>query len=123
MPSLSISGCNIIFWQKHEKPILSGILILFFPSRQPYSSVSSYPIIKRRIAWLIGKWIGDMNSTPNNPRIWEVLVHLLADRGPGTDAVVRLAAAEAIRQCVDVCFLTPSRTNANLPSRRLIVVN
>ena len=35
--------------------------------------------------------------------IWDVLVHLLQDRGPGTDAVVRLTAANALRECVDVC--------------------
>ncbi|CAL1700530.1 unnamed protein product [Somion occarium] len=61
----------------------------------------SYPIIKRRIAWLIGKWISSECSSPNNPMVWEVLVHLLRDRGPGTDAVVRLTAAVAIRECID----------------------
>ncbi|OCH87913.1 ARM repeat-containing protein [Obba rivulosa] len=61
----------------------------------------SYPIIKRRIAWLIGKWVSEQCSSPNNRNIWEVLVHLLQDRGPGTDAVVRLTAAVALRECVD----------------------
>lgn len=64
--------------------------------------VISYPIIKRRIAWLIGKWIGDECSPADNPKIWEVLVHLLKDRGQGTDVVVRLTAAIALRECVDV---------------------
>lgn len=62
----------------------------------------SYPIIKRRIAWVIGKWISDDCSPATNPRIWEALVHLLQDRGPGTDTVVRLTAAVSIRECVDV---------------------
>ncbi|THH02435.1 hypothetical protein EW026_g424 [Hermanssonia centrifuga] len=62
---------------------------------------TGYPIIKRRIAWLIGKWISGQCSSPNNPKIWEVLVYLLQDRGPGTDAVVRLTAAVALRECVD----------------------
>ncbi|KAF8076536.1 armadillo-type protein [Lyophyllum atratum] len=61
----------------------------------------SYPIIKRRIAWLIGKWVSDSCASPNNPRIWEVLVHLLKDRGPGTDYVVRLTAGVALKECVD----------------------
>lgn len=43
-------------------------------------------------------------TTANDPKIWEVLVHLLQDRGPGTDAVVRLTAAAALRECVDVCI-------------------
>ncbi|THH33687.1 hypothetical protein EUX98_g583 [Antrodiella citrinella] len=47
----------------------------------------SYPILKRRIAWLIGKWVSSGSATCNNPATWEILVHLLQDRGPGTDAV------------------------------------
>ncbi|GBE79528.1 ARM repeat-containing protein [Sparassis crispa] len=62
---------------------------------------ANYPILKRRIAWLIGKWISDMCSPANDPNIWTVLVHLLQDRGPGTDVVVRLTAAMALRECVD----------------------
>jgi len=62
----------------------------------------SYPIIKRRIAWLIGKWISDMCAPANDPNVWELLVHLLRDRGPGTDSVVRLTAAAALRECIDV---------------------
>ncbi|OAX44518.1 ARM repeat-containing protein [Rhizopogon vinicolor AM-OR11-026] len=61
----------------------------------------NYPIIKRRIAWLIGKWISDMCTPANDPNIWELLVHLLRDRGPGTDSVVRLTAATALRECID----------------------
>lgn len=61
----------------------------------------NYPIIKRRIAWLIGKWVSEQCSTPNNPRIWQILLHLLKDRNPGTDTVVRLTAANAIRECID----------------------
>ncbi|KIJ20291.1 hypothetical protein PAXINDRAFT_166384 [Paxillus involutus ATCC 200175] len=61
----------------------------------------NFPIIKRRIAWLIGKWIGDMCSPATDPTIWEILVHLLQDRGPGSDGVVRLTAANALRECID----------------------
>ncbi|KAG1815549.1 ARM repeat-containing protein [Suillus subaureus] len=60
-----------------------------------------YPIIKRRIAWLIGKWISDMCSPANDPNVWDILIHLLRDRGPGTDSVVRLTAATALRECID----------------------
>lgn len=64
----------------------------------------SFPILKRRIAWVIGKWISDESATPNNPVIWDALVYLLADRGPGSDAVVRFTAASAIKECLDVMF-------------------
>lgn len=66
------------------------------------SSIISFPIIKRRIAWLIGKWVSDSCTSPNNPLIWEILTHLLTVRGEGTDLVVRLTAAMALRECVDV---------------------
>ncbi|RDX55688.1 ARM repeat-containing protein [Lentinus brumalis] len=61
----------------------------------------NYPIVKRRIAWLLGKLVADECLTANNQQLWQVLVHLLQDQGPGSDAVVRLTAAIAIRECVD----------------------
>lgn len=61
----------------------------------------NFPIIKRRIAWLIGRWIGDMGTPATDPIVWEVLIHLLSDRGEGTDAVVRFTAAHALQECVD----------------------
>ncbi|EPQ59406.1 ARM repeat-containing protein [Gloeophyllum trabeum ATCC 11539] len=68
----------------------------------------SYPIIKRRIAWVIGKWVSDSCASPKNPTIWQVLVHLLQDRGPGSDAVVRLTAVAALRECVDTIDFDPN---------------
>lgn len=65
------------------------------------SANPSYPILKRRIAWLIGQWVSTATTSPNNPTLWELLVHLMSDRSPGTDAVVRLTTVEALRQCVD----------------------
>lgn len=70
--------------------------------------LSRYPIVKRRIAWLLGKLVADECLFANNPKLWQILVHLLQDQGPGSDAVVRLTAAIAMRDCVDVgcrqCF-------------------
>jgi len=60
------------------------------------------PILKRRIAWVLGKWMSEQCVDPNNPLIWRILVHLLGDRQPGTDTVVRLTAAVALREGVDV---------------------
>lgn len=75
----------------------------------------TYPIIKRRIAWLIGKWVADSCTSPNNPRIWDVLVHLLKDRGPGTDYVVRLTAAVALKDCLDTLEFEASFFEPYLP--------
>ncbi|KAF7790859.1 hypothetical protein EIP86_001817 [Pleurotus ostreatoroseus] len=60
-----------------------------------------YPLIKRRIAWLVGKWIASDCASPNNPHVWDLLVWLLKDRGQGTDAVVRLTAAVALKEAID----------------------
>jgi hypothetical protein len=59
----------------------------------------------------MGQWISNGCSPANNPRVWDVLVYLLQDRGPGTDAVVRLTAAVALRECVDVRLAPPTVQN------------
>lgn len=41
-------------------------------------------------------------APPTNPLIWDVLAHLLTDRGSSTDTVVRLTAATALKDCMDV---------------------
>ncbi|THH11497.1 hypothetical protein EW145_g638 [Phellinidium pouzarii] len=46
----------------------------------------NYPIIKRRIAWVLGKWVSDECTSPSND-IWNIVIYLLSARGPGTDAV------------------------------------
>ncbi|KAJ7781094.1 armadillo-type protein [Mycena metata] len=66
-----------------------------------YKTEQMYPIIKRRIAWLIGKLVSDSCVLPTNDFVWKILIHLLKDREPGTDAVVRLTAALALRECID----------------------
>src|SRR6266511_3685372 len=61
-------------------------------SQQLICILFSYTIIKRRIAWLIGKWISEECSTPNHPNLWDILTYLLSH---DADAVVRLTAAAA----------------------------
>lgn len=76
----------------------------------------NYPIIKRRIAWLIGKWVSESCTSPNNPQIWATLVHLLQDRGAGSDAVVRFTAATALRECIDTIDFSPNVFAPFLPT-------
>ncbi|KAH6915318.1 ran binding protein 11 [Coprinopsis sp. MPI-PUGE-AT-0042] len=76
----------------------------------------SYPIIKRRIAWVIGQWVSLQCASPNNPRIWEILVLLLQDRGPGSDTVVRLTATTALGQCIDTLEFEPDTFVQYLPN-------
>ncbi|KAJ7590824.1 armadillo-type protein [Mycena floridula] len=67
----------------------------------------NFPIIKRRIAWLIGKWVLEGCAAPNNPLVWETLGYLMTDRQQGTDVVVRLTAAVAMGECVKAIEFEP----------------
>ena len=64
-------------------------------------TLNSYLIIKRRIVWLIGRWVSQDCYPPTDPRIWQILLHLLTAKGAGTE-VVRLTSATALQQCIDV---------------------
>ncbi|KAF9451646.1 ARM repeat-containing protein [Macrolepiota fuliginosa MF-IS2] len=75
-----------------------------------------YPIMKRRIAWLIGKWVSEDCASPANPLIWAILVHLLTDRGPSTDTVVRLTAATALKDCMDTVEFSVDYFLPHLPA-------
>ena len=41
-------------------------------------------------------------TSPQNPIIWQILAYLLNERSAGTDLVVRVSAAMALRRCLDV---------------------
>ncbi|KAG8986375.1 hypothetical protein FRB90_004049 [Tulasnella sp. 427] len=61
-----------------------------------------YRLLKRRIAWLFGKWHHD-DSRPLavHVKVWEVLLIVLTDHSAGSDSAVRLAAVIALRDCVE----------------------
>jgi hypothetical protein len=63
--------------------------------------LNRYLIVQRRIVWLIGRWVSQDCYPPTDPRIWQILLHLLTAKGAGTE-VVRLTSATALQQCVDV---------------------
>jgi len=58
----------------------------------------NFIIIRRRISWLISKWIGVKISKEIRPKIYELLISLLV---PEEDLVVRLTAINAVHSCVD----------------------
>jgi hypothetical protein len=63
---------------------------------------SSHRILKRRLAWLIGEWVSSDEECAKLPLVWQILVHLLSERGESSDMAVRLTAAIAFKNCVDV---------------------
>lgn len=62
----------------------------------------SHRILKRRLAWLIGEWVSSDEECAKLPMVWQILVHLLGEWGPSSDMAVRLTAAIAFKNCVDV---------------------
>jgi hypothetical protein len=71
----------------------------------------SFRIMKRRIAWTIGKWFHEECAPATSEKVWVVLLHLLQDQGSGSDFVVRLTAAAALKECIDVGLLARYQIN------------
>lgn len=65
-------------------------------------------IIKRRIAWLFGRWFQENLVMGSRARVYGILVTLLQNQGEGSDPVVRLTAATALKDCIDVSDYSPS---------------
>ncbi|XAO26843.1 hypothetical protein I312_105684 [Cryptococcus bacillisporus CA1280] len=59
-------------------------------------------IIKRRVAWLIGEWMSGDEESAKFHIVWQLLLHLLSERGDASDRAVNLSAAVAIKECVDL---------------------
>lgn len=67
---------------------------------------TSHRILKRRVAWLIGQWVGSDEECAKLPLVWEILLHLLAERGEASDMAVNLTAAIAVKESVDVSAMS-----------------
>ncbi|TNY19776.1 armadillo-type protein [Rhodotorula diobovata] len=59
---------------------------------------SAYRLIRRRIAWLLGNWIGEDLAASSRSLIYQLLVHLVS-RNASTDAAIRLTAARSLARC------------------------
>lgn len=57
-----------------------------------------YRIVRRRVAWLIGQWVGVKMSPELRPVLYKTLIDSL---DPSEDLVVRLTAAGAVKAAVD----------------------
>lgn len=53
-----------------------------------------YKILRRRIAILLGQWISVKISQSSRPLVYQVFQHLLDDRDPLNDLVVRVVAGK-----------------------------
>ncbi|XP_077988870.1 importin-11-like [Glandiceps talaboti] len=64
---------------------------------------SRFKLIRRRVVWLIGQWVGVKLATNLRPTVYEALLPLLADN---EDMVVRITAAQALKIVDDFEFKT-----------------
>ncbi|XP_015109541.1 importin-11 [Diachasma alloeum] len=59
---------------------------------------SNYRIVKRRVCWLIGKWIGVKFSGDLRPEFYKMMTEAL---GPEEDLVVRIEASDTLKRALD----------------------
>ncbi|KAI9243581.1 armadillo-type protein, partial [Sporodiniella umbellata] len=59
---------------------------------------ASFKVLRRRIAWLLGKWITESISSDCRKVVYEVLIDLM---GENEDLVVRLTAAQALKSAME----------------------
>lgn len=63
-----------------------------------HASDGRYRVIRRRIAWLLGNWVGEDLAASSRNQIYALLVHLIG-RNPSTDQAIRLTAARSLARC------------------------
>ncbi|KAF8308814.1 ARM repeat-containing protein [Clavulina sp. PMI_390] len=79
----------------------------------------TYRILKRRIAWVIGKSAPEEELAPGvepSAKIWELLAYLVNDQSESSDLAVRLTAALAIRERADSLTFDQAALNPHLAS-------
>ena len=67
----------------------------------PNLSHGSTKIIRRRMALLIGAWVGTKCAEALRPKVYELLLSLLTPLDTRNDVVVRMSAATALQCAVD----------------------
>jgi hypothetical protein len=83
-------------------------LWISFRSMSILANLDSHRILKRRLAWLIGQWVTSEEECAKLTLVWQILVHLLTERGEASDRAVHLSAAVGIKDCVDVSSRRPT---------------
>lgn len=67
-------------------------------SQEVQNADPSFRLIRRRIAWMIGKWVSVNVSKAARPTVYTIMLHLLR---PQEHLAVRLAAAQNLKTCID----------------------
>ncbi|KAF9954158.1 hypothetical protein BGZ70_010643 [Mortierella alpina] len=67
-------------------------------SQEVQNAALDFRVIRRRIAWMIGKWVSVNISKDARPTVYTIMLHLLR---PDEHLAVRLAAAQNLKACID----------------------
>jgi hypothetical protein len=86
-------GANELFNSFDFNNFLVNRLVPEVANKEP-----TFKILRRRIAWMIGHWIGVKIDKQYRSYVYQIMLQLLA---PEEDMVVRLVAANNLRNCVD----------------------
>jgi hypothetical protein len=60
-----------------------------------HASLSSAKVIRRRVVWLVGKWIGEDVNAQTNEKVNNLVCHAIRNH-PSNDIATRLAATTAL---------------------------
>lgn len=86
-------GVNSLYGKLDFEPFVMNRLVLELRNKEP-----AFKILRRRIGWMLGKWVTEGISADCRKVIYEILLELMAE---GEDLVVRLTAANGLKQAVD----------------------
>ncbi|CAO3653619.1 unnamed protein product [Mucor hiemalis] len=86
-------GVNSLYGRLDFEPFVMNRLVLELGNKEP-----AFKILRRRIGWMLGKWVTEGISADCRKVIYEILLELMAEE---EDLVVRLTAANGLKQAVD----------------------
>lgn len=86
-------GVNSLYGRLDFEPFVMNRLVVELRNKVP-----NFKILRRRIGWMLGKWVTEGISSDCRKVIYEILLELMSEE---EDLVVRLTAANGLKQAVD----------------------
>ncbi|GAA5815784.1 hypothetical protein MFLAVUS_009299 [Mucor flavus] len=86
-------GVNSLYGRLDFEPFVMNRLVHELKTKNP-----EFKILRRRIGWMLGKWVTEGISSDCRKVIYEILLELMSEE---EDLVVRLTAANGLKQAVD----------------------
>ena len=86
-------GVNSLFGRLDFEPFVMNRLVAELGNKDP-----NFKILRRRIGWMLGRWVTESISADCRKVIYEIFLQLMSE---DEDLVVRLTAANGLKQAVD----------------------